>query len=446
MSFHSNKAVKRGVINFKEYGVRWAAYSVALIVIGIFFTSFSTGEWIDLWLLVKSPGAADPHSFVAAAMDINSTGWVTDKTRWILNTWPPGFILLEAGLLRFFGDEAPIPLMLLAISASIFAIILTEMSYMLGGVFGRWTWFIPIALFSFPEARMSLLSPIGLLLGEWLAIGSFLLAVLMLLHRSYKSALFAGLLFSISAYSRSQFEMFLSVILMVVVGLTVFMVFRLRQKYLGHWKEAKLLLVAILFAQLLMLPWRLYHLHDGKDLRWVYTGPQIVQLSLSSDNALREMGAEWLVLGGINVACHLSPPDCGKSDFDTYSRIFLEHPISWMAQKVELLPSYWFAPLGSLTSPVGSTNWFAIAQESALLIFLLFHFGALWAIRKSNYMVTFCGVSLGLLGGYCAIIIFSQFEVRYFFFIKIYGMFACILMLPVLLEIFPKLQNWRLNK
>lgn len=57
------------------------------------------------------------------------------------------------------------------------------------------------------------------------------------------------------------------------------------------------------------------------------------------------------------------------------------------------------------------------------------------------------GVTLGIVIAHCFIVIFSHLEVRYFYFIKMYSVFAFILLSPALKEvILPKMISSKFKK
>jgi len=422
------KFILRGIANILCLG--WVFYFVALVAIAL----FSSASQMDVWMYnlvdaAKGTGYGDPNSFAATAMDISTYGWTTDNSRWTFNLWPPGFMLLEGALLKLFGNNAPMPLLLLALSAGLFATVMMEMRRLLSGAMGRGAWLVPLLIFSFPAARVFLLGITGLLLGEWLSIGCFFGAVLLLMRRTLKGTIFAGVLFAVSAYTRSQYEFFLNVMLFVSIGLMLLSFFWIKQSNLVCRQSAKYLLLSLVVAQILMLPWRLYHSSHGQDLRWVYTGATIIEASLSTDATLIAGGREWMRKGGINVACHIAPEHCGKSDSVTYMRIFKDHPFEWISLKIKLLPEYWFASAGALAGPAMATSLEEIVSNGLFLIFFIGAFALLWLSRKNDLTPIWWGVALGIGVAHFGIVTFSHLEVRYFYFIKIFSVFLFLLLL-----------------
>lgn len=368
-----------------QYLLGWVCYFAALLVIAMLSNTSPMEVWAySLVDTAKTLAYGDPSYFAATAMDISSHGWITDNSRWTFNLWPPGFMLLEGALLKLFGNNAPMPLLLLALSAGLFAAVMMEMRRVLNGAMGCWSWVVPLIIFSFPATRIFLLSITGLLFGEWLSIGCFFGAVLLLMRGSSKGAIFAGILFAISAYTRSQYEFFLNVLLFVSIGLLVLSFFWIKLGDPVHRQLAKYLLLSLVVAQILMSPWRMYHSLNGGDLRWVYTDPLLIAASLSTDATLKAGGGDWLREGGVNVACHIAPEHCGQKDAGTYLSIFKDHPFEWIGAKVKLLPEYWYASEEDLARPIISDDSSRAMFNVIFLVCFSGVFVLLWLSRKSS--------------------------------------------------------------
>jgi hypothetical protein len=423
-------------VTFRQYVYDWVFYFSILLIIAILLSATPMQDWgRDLATAAKSTIYGDPLSFATAAKDVVQNGWVIDSSKSTFDLWPPGFVLLEAGLLKLFGSNVPMPALLLVLSAGLFAALMIEMRRLLAASFGQWAWLIPPLMFCFAEARIFILSSVGLLLGEWLAIGSFFLAMLLLLRATLKATILAGILFAISAYTRSQFELFLDVILVVSVGLWGSRYFNKSRNFNG-WRVGKLLLIAMVVAQTLMLPWRLYHFQEGKGLRWVTSVDMIIQDGLASDMALQEDNKTFIIIGGGNVACHIAPEHCGEKESRIYLNIFLEHPFAWIKEKVQVLPKYWYTFVNKSTFVLPFYNYPVLnIAQSILLLSLLLSAALLWFVRKSPAANLWTGVGSGLLIAHLVIVLFAHLEVRYFFFIKIYSVFSLILLLGLMVEL-----------
>ncbi len=411
-----------------RYLLGWGFYFFILLSIAYLFGGSPLESWTkNLVDAANVTGYGDPNSFASAAMDVSQHGWVTQNTRYVFNLWPPGFVILEAMLLKVFGSAAAMPLLLLFCSAALFSALMMEMQRFLKSRVGFWSWIFPILIFTFSTARVFILSITGLLFGEWLAIGCFFCAILVLTRLSVRAIIFSGFLFAASAYARSQFEFFLGAMLVVAAGAMATDHFFKKFNLTSFFKLSKYLVLSLIVAQIFMAPWRLLHIRHGADGRWVYASDYLVSTSLKTDEALLAGGAGWMVDGGVNVACHIAPEHCGKDDAGIYKRIFIENPLLWVGAKVRLLPKYWFSTDGYLTGPTVDTFWGGVFNG----LFLLLLVGSIclhWVVRKGELVPLLLSVTAGLLMAHSVIITFSHLEVRYFYFLKLYGVFSFILL------------------
>ncbi len=417
-----------------KYFRGWVSYFVVLVTLPIVANLYGIERWTQTLVeAASSSGYGDPTYFAAAAIDISKYGWITENTRWVINLWPPGFVFFEGALLRIFGIDSAMPLVLLACSAGLFSTVLMEMCRLFKSATDRWAWLTPLVLFSFPAAQIFLLSVTGLVFGEWLAIGCFFGGVLFVLRKSVKGLIMAGFLFAISAYARSQYEFFLDAMLAVSVGFLVLSILLKKPRNSSLWNSSKYLVCSLIAAQIFMSPWRAYHWIYGQDARWVYSSNDLFAVSLTSDENLLAASQGWLIRGGANIACHISPEDCGKKDGATYKRIFLNNAYAWVSGKAALLPEYWFSSERALGSPLPNNVTEGIFNS--LLLFCLIASCLLhWLIRKSDLAPIWIGISLSLAMAHVVIVVFATLEVRYLYFIKIYGVFSFLLLAVELMK------------
>ena len=72
-------------------------------------------------LLKNAPQGIDPAAFMRTALEIARDGWITASNQWVFNLWPPGFVLLEALIIKLFGVDAPIILILQVLTSILFS-------------------------------------------------------------------------------------------------------------------------------------------------------------------------------------------------------------------------------------------------------------------------------------------------------------------------------------
>ena len=133
-----------------------------------------------LQLIKASTEMGDPGSFATAAIDIAENGWISNSNKWIFDLWPPGFILLEAFILKLLGSDAPVVLILQILAAALFSVVLLLLYDFLIETFNsKIAFLLPLAIFAFPVSRVFLLQPTGVTLGESFSIGFFLISILL---------------------------------------------------------------------------------------------------------------------------------------------------------------------------------------------------------------------------------------------------------------------------
>ena len=96
-----------------------AGYFTFLVLLAL-ACSWQTGQfhWTNsITEVARSTGLGDPVFFSTGALDVARHGWFTPANEWLINLWPPGFMWLLGQVLRAFGEEAPVLMPLLALSA-----------------------------------------------------------------------------------------------------------------------------------------------------------------------------------------------------------------------------------------------------------------------------------------------------------------------------------------
>lgn len=157
----------------------WVGIIYFLILLGIALWVRDITNQLDTFntiqQLIKTSQLGDPIYSATAAMDIAEKGWISTANEWIINLWPPGFILLEALIIKLLGADAPVILVLQVFAAVLFSIVLVLLFNLLREYAIKQVAFIlPLLIFAFPVSRVFLLEPTGISLGESFAIGFFL--------------------------------------------------------------------------------------------------------------------------------------------------------------------------------------------------------------------------------------------------------------------------------
>ncbi len=374
---------------------------------------------------------SDPGSFMTGAMDIAKNGWISPENNWITSFWPPGFLLIEAGLIKLMGLDAPyFVLVLQLLACAAWAAVLGQFHKVLRALVNApLAAALPLLLFAPPIARAFLLEPGRVIYGETFSIAFFFLGVLFALQacaaaRPRKLAIAAGVSIGIAAYFRSQFELF-------VLGLTFWLLVAwlwsiVRAKHRpakGRWMGIALTLV--ISAHVVMAPWRIYHQVTMGSPKWVYTETLSFSTSVMSREHLLSQGGEFIVEGGGGLTCRIDPTTCGRIGEapQLFVHTLLTHPLEWHAIKFGIIGKYFYASqqdLGRAVTP-------ATALDTVTnILFLIAIIVALWmgialARRRSIYAPILNWTNATIVSAYYLIFMVHQYEVRYFYFGKLYA-------------------------
>ncbi|ABW67097.1 glycosyltransferase family protein [Desulfosudis oleivorans] len=396
----------------------------------------------------ETPGntsSGDRASFAAAAIDVAEHGRIRPEKEWVFNLWPPGFIFLEALIMKIFGPGTPVILILQILAAVLFSIVLALLYdnlkiHMRRPVLAA---VLPLLMFTFPMVRMFLLQPAGITLGESFSIGFFLVCMLLAIRsarqRSLRDAVCAGICLALSAYFRSQFEFILlvltawGVLLVIVIRIARFSTIEP-----GFLKAtAKTIGVMLLVAHITMVPWRIYrwtHFYEGNP-RWVMTTDLYYGNSVMRSEDLREIGGGWLVAGGGNLVCRIDPSACGdtKNAKKLFFRIFFRHPIQWYSLKFSAIGEYWFSSPRNFGGVKIEPARMDLAANGLLLMTVVAGGVLLFTrrVRCHGPWIFLSWFTISLFSAYGVIFSLAPLEVRYFYFPKIVGLLFFLMLLSL---------------
>jgi hypothetical protein len=378
---------------------------------------------------------SDPSYFATAAIHIAEAGKISASDEWYFNLWPPGFMFMEAMIIKALGQEAPIILVLQILAVVLFSIVLVLLYHILN-VYSKFkivAILLPLLIFAFPVSRVLLLQPIGIMLGESFAVGLFFLFILLALRCierfSFRLAIFSGLCLGLSAYFRSQFEIILlvltlcGILLVIIVALT-------RQRSSIEPSSFKIfiktLVGVLLVAHAVTIPWRIYHWTNNGTPTWVQTAKLTYRNSVMSSQYLKSINGDWVIEGGGNLVCRIDPSTCGdkKNAKKLFYRTFIRHPVQWYSLKFATIGRYWFSSI---------KNWGGVKYKATsvdIIINGLFLIGLIFLVflsftRKVRSHISYflvAWVDISLFSAYALIFSLAHFEVRYFYFPKIAAM------------------------
>lgn len=433
------------VANMEKSGVKtWygaAGYLVACFAILVMIAFFARdgAVQVDPWSPIDqvfaglSLDATDPVTFTQAATDIYRHGRLTAGNQWIFHLWPPGFISLEVAVLKLVGLRGPLIAVLQILACALLACMLSLQRIVLRPLVGRVAGgLLPLLITAFPIARIFLLSPFGVAFGETFSVTTFISACLLVYAavdtRRLTLAVASGVGFALSAYFRSQYESVLvaaTVAAMPLVGWFAVVALSVRT---GQMKRAQAntivrsVMVSLIIAHLLMVPWRLHNLSANGSVRWVQTLDIIMNNSLTPDRALIAKGGQFVIEGGGNLACRLEPTYCGESDNSLFFKAFVRHPVEWIEIKAALIKPYWFASSKDITIVRSDPSDFdnlcnliflcCAASVPVLLVFL----------RSERTWPVLVWINVAFYGAFFLILVLVQYEIRYFYLLKLYSL------------------------
>ena len=388
-------------------------------------------------LMQGAAGLGDPGSFATAALDVAANGWISSSNAWIFNLWPPGFVLLEAAIVKILGQDVPVIFVLQILAAAIFAGFMT----LLNGLLRSWirkdvALLLPLVIFVFPVSRTFLLEPVGISLGESYAIGFFLIGLIFSLkavqHNALRYALYAGIYLALAAYFRSQFDIFLLALSGWGILLIIWLVYRHLRGSIGEDQTAqtsqliKTIAVTILVAHAVTMPWRIYHKVYQDSYKWVQTDSVTFGNSVQTSEYFYSIHAGFVAKGAGNLPCRIDPTTCGHTENaqELFIRTFLNHPVEWYSLKLEIIGPYWVSPVENWTSVVKLPTTMDVFINAILLGSLIGSIALLCmpSMRRHQIWSLLVWFNLALLSANVLIFTVQQFEVRYFYFLKIFGL------------------------
>jgi hypothetical protein len=426
-----------GTSNIRAFWWLFFCYFFCLLAIGIWVRDVDGQPYLlsTTASFMQGQTMSDPLSFATAAVDIYKNGWVTPANRWIINLWPPGFVLLEAGVLVMFGENAFFVVVLMVLGSLLGAVMLSVLRlYLTTLIPPIAATLLPLLPLCFPVTRVLLVQPLGIVLGEGFSVMFFITAVLLLMlaarEYSLAKAATAGGMLAMAAYFRSQYEMlvlFLTLGAVPVLGSVVFYG-RANRATDSVRRIGAVILLAVVTAQILMLPWRLHNFHHTRKLSWVQTQNLVVQNALTTEKKLVDAGGGFVVAGGGHLACLLEPTYCGQSNEKLFYQAFFNHLGQWYQHKFALLDDFWFSVLrdNNLSVPVDPVGFLDWIDNVMLLCLVSVTIPLFWAVRRHPSAVLFAWLIGSFYVCFFGILSLVHFEVRYFFLIKIFAIFTTI--------------------
>jgi hypothetical protein len=398
----------------------------------------------------------DPLYFANGALDLYYYGWFRQENLYLIRLWPPGFMMLQAALLHLFGVDAPIVLLLGGLSAVLFAaVLMVARRYLALYLSVSLASGIPLLIFSIPLVRLFVLEPIGLVFGEAFSIGFFLIALALIAisghSRSKVAAASAGICFGLAAYFRSQYELLVNFLTLFAfawffIAITTRFVWRRSHQHrLGT--SVSLALIAVLFAQLVMLPWRVFNLLDPnvRSLAWVQTQHLEYRNNGMTDEQLYKINAGWIVQGGGNLGCKIDAKYCGRSDARSFYSSFMQNFIDWYRQKIPVWKKYWFSSNLNFAGTGGASSTTEFTANVIFLVCLFAIWPLLWLSRQSPEAQMLVWFTMSQQVAFFLLLTFVHLETRYLYLLKIESLFTALLLIGPLVNTYCRRRGSKLS-
>lgn len=136
--------------NLQFIYIIWIFYFSVLLFISFFIRDIPNQYEIYYTIdeIIKSSQLGDPVSFLTGALDISKNGWFTPANQWLINLWPPAFMILEGYIIKLFGNNVYLIVVLQILASFIFSFVLIMLYSFISKNINRLTaFFIPLLLF-----------------------------------------------------------------------------------------------------------------------------------------------------------------------------------------------------------------------------------------------------------------------------------------------------------
>lgn len=427
-------------------------YLLVVLIIGHLFNTsgFCSYNNMSSIQILSSTCYGDPVSFIQGAMDIYHYNWFQSQNYWIINFWPPGFMILIGYLLKIIGIDGNLTLYLFFISCCLFSYLMILLKQYFHLYVNQFIASImPIIFLLFPLNIFFMLSMNTVVFGEGMAIIFFLMGILLVLkslhNKNYWTSCIAGLMLALSTYFRSTYEVYVNFLMVFSILYFIFLFFMKLFKLHANLDigDIKYFIVIFLVMNLLMLPWRVFHYQNTTfppSLAWSATSEMVYKDgSYTNEFFNKTPAADFLKKGGADVPCLIDQSYCENPNKKHFYKIFFHNIIEWSTYKLKITYDYWFASFNSLGSVKPQDTWdhyYVNVISSVLIIVNIFLIFYNLHDPLSRYLGVFY---LGLLVCTLGISLIVHLEVRYLFMFKIMNYFTFLLYLgPVLKKYFIK--------
>jgi hypothetical protein len=387
---------------------------VSLIFLTVLASVFPSGvDSVHLGAKLSDPpekiaqifGFSDAGSYLKAAIELQNLGGLTTDKFWVLNLWPPGMVLLNAGLIQLFGDGFGVAYGLLTVF--VWTTLLSAFGLRLLKRFGSIAAFASSALILVSSPMQMWILGTGLFYAEGFSTAAYLAGLILIIKssdtRDRKTLLgygvFAGTAFAAAAYFRSTFSLIEPALLLFAA---IFSILFLLSRYSSTLRNMRSVLAksslsfgsAWIAMFVLMEPWlRFTELAIRPELRtWSVVSGGFFRGAWTERSEM----ADFLAAGGVGWACKIDPLFCEEvREYEASTgQLFPIQEIAvatvktaalnldeYLLDRLDFISAGWFSSEGSMGTP--SILWGVILLLGLACVLGL----AIRLIRIQNYVV-----------------------------------------------------------
>lgn len=316
-------------------------------------------------------GYTDAGSYLNAAMELNNSNLLTQNQHWVINLWPPGMVLLDAYLLRYFGMHFAIAY---AISIGFIWTFMTSIfTLRIYRKYGPLLAFLSATILIVCSPLQIWIFDFGLFYAEGVSMAAFLLGLVLLLRGSQTDSnaltaahgIGAGTALAVAAYFRSTFSTLEMGLLGISIVLLIFLAFkRITRKEKSSQVNLRknLLLIGSGWLSMftLMEPWLQFTTNSIRETRaWSVVSAIFVRNIWVE----RQSTADFMQDGGVGWGCEIDSEFCsqvmsleklsgvqyplGEMVVKTIKAV-ISNPVAYIADRFHFISVGWFSDEASM--------------------------------------------------------------------------------------------------
>ena len=146
---------------------------------------------------------------------------------------------------------------------------------------------------------------------------------------------------------------------------------------------------------------------------------------------LAQSGGTFIFHGGGNLVCRIDAGACGDTANakNLFIKTFIDHPVQWYSLKFAVIGAYWFTSLKDFGEINNKPTTVDMVMNGLLLFTLIVLVALLFSrrVRSHGPFILLMWFNAAFFSAYLLIFTLVHFEVRYFYFPKIAGIFMALI-------------------